>query len=423
MVTPRARWVGFALALITGLLAAGPARALEGYFQHGYGPRHKALGGAGIADGRDATIAILNPAGLLHARNEMDMAAGLFSPTRESTGSGTPGLTPLGDVDSNTLYFFVPNSALSYHLPPNPFVDVVGMALYGNGANTDYPAVPRTDCLGGGSGVYCRGAAGVDLQQAFLTIAAAKEVAPGLSVGVGPVLGRQQFKAKGLSLFAVTPDSADVSWGVGVRGGLEWSVSPALRVAGAVMSRTYMQPFDKYANLLADGADCDVPANGQAGIAFDVRPDLTLMLDYQRIEYASIPCVANPATSTSAFGAPDGPAFGWRDLDAVKLGVEWRYTTALALRAGYSYNTQLFGARDVSLDILAPSTTQHHITAGGELELDRDWSLELAVMYAPKSTVSGNETGATAGHLLDVATQQYEVMLGIKYFYDAATSR
>jgi hypothetical protein len=53
------------------------------------------------ADGRDATIAIINLAGLVHAHNEIDSAFGMFSPTREMVGSGPPGLTPTGKYDSN----------------------------------------------------------------------------------------------------------------------------------------------------------------------------------------------------------------------------------------------------------------------------------------------------------------------------------
>jgi len=422
MVTPRARW-GVAGALFAGLVIGPPASALEGYFQHGYGARHKALGGAGVADGRDATIAILNPAGLMHANNEIDAGYGLFSPTREMTGSGAPGFTPLGDVDSKTLYFFVPNLAASYHLPKNPYVDVVGIEVWGNGASTNYPNMPRSflECRGA-SGVYCGGPAGVDLQQAFLTLIFAKQITPDVSIGVGPTLGRQQFRAKGLTRFAPTYNSIDAEWGYGATGGLEWSLAPGFRFGAAIASRTYMGSFEKYATLLADGGDCDMPAYGQAGIAYDAHPNLTLMLDYQHIAYGSVPCVANPATNLlfAPFGAPDGPAFGWRDIDAVKFGVEWRYSPDLALRGGYAYNTPLFGGSSVQLDILAPSTTQHHLTAGGELRLDKEWSVELAGMFAPRSSVTGPEITPGPGHIVEVATQQFEIMLGIKYFYDEA---
>jgi long-chain fatty acid transport protein len=420
MNTSRSRQGSVAAALLLTVLSAPPTQALEGYFQHAYGARHKGLAGAGAADGRDATIAIINPAGLVHAQNEIDSAFGLFSPTREMEGSGAPGLTPTGKYESNTLEFFIPNLSAAYRVSGNPFVDVVGVSVWGNGAGTNYRNFDRGGgCLNGGSGMYCGGPAGVDLQQMFLTLSFAKQITPNLSVGIGPTLARQQFRAKGLSLFAPVSNSIDQEWGYGVSGGVEWSLARHLRFGAAIASRTYMGSFEKYAGLLADHGDCDVPAYGQAGIAYDAQPNLTLMLDYQHIAFGSVPCVANPATNMlfAPFGAANGPAFGWRDIDAVKFGVEWRYTPSLALRAGYAYNTPLFGSRDVQLDILAPAATQHHLTAGGEWRVDKDWAVELAGMYAPESTVSGVEVIPGPGHGVAVSTEQYEITLGVKYFY------
>ena len=408
-------------AVVLFLSASAPAHALEGYFQHGYGARHKALAGAGAANGRDATIAIINPAGLVHARNEVDIAFSLFSPTREFEGYGGPGLTPNGSLDSNTLAFFVPNLAAAYRVDGNPYVDVIGLTVWGNGANTNYPAIARpvSEC-GGSSGLFCGGSSGIDLQQMFVTLTLAKEIAPGFSVGFGPTLARQQFRAKGLGLFAPVSNSIDAEWGIGVNGGLEWAIGSNFRLGAALASRTYMGAYEKYAHLLADGGNCDAPAYGQVGLAYDVQSNLTVMLDYQRIEYGSVACVANPATAMlyAPFGAANGPSFGWRDLNVVKLGVEWWYTPEVALRAGYAYNTPLFGGHNVQLGILAPATTQHHLTAGGELRIDHQWAVEFAGMYAPKSTVGGAEIVPGLGHRIDIASEQFEVTLGLKYFYD-----
>ena len=95
------------IGLIAGLAQLGlalPAQASEGYFQNGIGARHKALAGAGVADGRDATAAALNPAGLVHAPNEASLALSILSPRREFEGSGgtaTTNLTPTGVVESD----------------------------------------------------------------------------------------------------------------------------------------------------------------------------------------------------------------------------------------------------------------------------------------------------------------------------------
>jgi long-chain fatty acid transport protein len=423
MVGPWARRGSVAASLAAGLLLGQPAQALEGYFQHGYGARHTALAGAGVADGRDATVAVINPAGIVHAKNEIDSAFSLFSPTREMDGYGALGLTPIGTYESNTLEFFVPNLAAAYRVSGNPFVDVVGVAVWGNGAGTNYRNIDRSGspCANGGSGMFCGGPAGVDLQQTFLTLSLAKHITPDFAVGIGPTLARQQFRAKGLSLFAPVSNSIDAEWGYGISGGIEWAIAPHLRFGAAIASRTYMGSFEKYASLLADHGDCDVPAYGQAGIAYDALPNLTIMLDYQHIAYGSIPCVANPATNMlfAPFGAANGPAFGWKDIHAVKLGVEWWYRPDIALRAGYAYNTPLFGPRDVQLDILAPAATQHHLTGGGEWRIDADWALELAGMYAPESAVKGTEIIPGPAHGVTVSTEQYQITLGVKYFYDA----
>src|SRR5205823_10216174 len=84
------------------------ANATDGYFQYGYGARQKALGGAGVADSRDATAVSLNPAGLVHAPTELTVSGTLFSPWRSYGVSGI-GPVPEGEFDSKGNYFPVPN--------------------------------------------------------------------------------------------------------------------------------------------------------------------------------------------------------------------------------------------------------------------------------------------------------------------------
>jgi long-chain fatty acid transport protein len=417
----------YTVAALIGF-AASSAYATEGYFQHGYGARHKALAGAGVADGRDATAPALNPAGLIHSPNEVTFSLSLFSPRREIEGSGAAGFTPTGVVESDSNYFFIPNIAFSYKLAPNPYVDVVGVTLYGNGGmNTDWPAVARPDggCAfaGGGTGIFCRGVSGVDLQQAFLSVTLAKQFGS-FAIGVAPILARQQFSADGLDLFGVTTSSTDVSWGYGARAGIEWSVTPNVRLGLAGSSRIYMQEFDKYANLFAEQGDFDIPPSMQVGIAADVMPNLTLMADYRRIWYNSVKAIANP--STNAFcgavplGCDNGPGFGWQDVDVFKVAAEWRMSNDLTWRAGYAYNTSPIESRDVMFNILAPGVVQHHFTGGLEYRFGPAWSIEAAVMFAPESDVKGSERGpagspAVAAHNIELRMYQYEATVGVKY--------
>jgi long-chain fatty acid transport protein len=406
---------------VAGLGASNPAHATEGYFQYGYGARQKALAGAGVADGRDATSASLNPAGLVHAPVEVDVSGTLFSPLRQVTGSGTAGFTPDGTVESDSNYFIVPNLAFTYKNHGLPFVDVIAVTLYGNGGmNTDYPAIPRL----GGDGVFHGGIAGVNFQQAFLSVAFAKTIAPGFSVGVAPILARQQIELEGLGAFSsfssdpahVSDNGTDVSWGGGVRGGIEWALAPQFRVGVAGNSRIYMHEFERYKGIFAEQGDFDVPASLQAGVAFDATPNLTFLADYKRIWYGTIASIANPSTNQAPFGADNGPGFGWQDIDIVKFGVEWRSSPDLTLRAGYAYNTNPIPARDVLFNIIAPAVVQHHVTGGLEYRWSEDLSLEVAGAYVPEASLSGFEIPPGAPtHAIELEMHQWEVTLGFKY--------
>lgn len=401
---------------------SGSAVATEGYFQHGYGARHKALAGAGVADGQDATTIALNPAALWRAPNEFSLAVSGFMPYRFMEGNNIPGFTPSAHVESDSNFFLIPNMAWSYKLAPGSFIDVVGLSVYGNGGmNTDYPAVTGgAFCPAPGAGIFCSfDRTGVNLQQAFVSLAASKRLGT-LSVGIAPVIARQQFEANGITAFGVTGNVTDVTWGYGIRAGIEWEMTPGIRFGLAGNSRIYMERFKKYSSLFAEQGDFDIPASLQAGVAIDLGKHLTVMADYKHIWYGSIKSISNPSANAfiAPFGAPNGPGFGWHDIDIFKLGVEWKATRDLTLRAGYAFNTNPIKSADVMFNILAPGVVQHHFTGGFEYRLDAKWSLEAAAFYAPEKIITGPELAAPFGnpaHLIDIGMHQFEVTLGVKY--------
>jgi long-chain fatty acid transport protein len=444
----RRRHLLAAIVVTTAIvIGRGTVSATEGYFQHGFGARHKALGGAGVADSRDATAAALNPAGLVHVGDEIDAAASIFSPRRGFVGSGSPGLTPLGEVESSGNYFLIPNLAWSYRPKESLPFDVLAVSLYANGGlNVHYGNISRIDSgcgLGGSTGVFCRGPVTDNLQQAFVSVAVAKQFG-NFSLGIAPILAHQLIKFSGLQLFAdipglsidtmsVTDRRIDTSWGYGVRGGVEWSVSPGIRLGVAGNSRIWMGRFDNYRGLLAEQGDFDIPASVQAGIAAELMPSLTVMADFKYIWYSTIKSLSNPsinilacpaiggANPSGCLGADNGPGFGWKDVAVVKFGAEWRATQQLTFRAGYAWNEQPIPARDVMINILAPAVVQHHFTAGGKYLLNRNLSIEIAGFFVPRSTVRGTELPVIGNpsHRTELQGKGTELTLGISYRFDA----
>ncbi|MBL8564190.1 MAG: outer membrane protein transport protein [Hyphomicrobiaceae bacterium] len=436
-----------AVAATAVLAFSAPASATEGYFQNGYGARSKALAGAGVADSRDATAGSLNPAGLVHVGDELDVAFSVFSPRRQFTGTGAPNgfdFTAFGEHESGRDYFFLPNLAWSTRSFKNPLFDVMAFTMVGNGGmNTSYPTFPRPapDCFGGGgAGAFCAGAGGVNMMQIFMSLAFAKQITPGISIGVAPIFALQSMDLRGLEPFAqfsvdpanVSGSRNDWSMGGGVRAGIEISPMSNVRIGVSGTTPIWMQDFEKYSGVFAEGGGFDIPASIQAGIAVDVSRQLTLMLDWRYIWYSGVDSISNP--STNLFGCPsplngfvgnpanclggsNGPGFGWSDINVIKVAAEYRANDKLTLRAGYAWNEQPISSRDVTFNVLAPAVTQHHITGGFAYDIGNGYTLEMAAMFAPNTSVTGPEL-SNPGHTVEIEMWQFDITAGVKYKWD-----
>ena len=371
-------------------MLSSSALATEGMFANGTGARNKALAGAGVANQTDATAIAVNPAGLVHSENQLSISASLFSPDRyyNTAISG-------GEVRSDSRFFVIPNIAYSIRHDANT---VFGLSMYGNGGmNTDYsqsPFAPGPNTV----------RTGIDLQQIFLSAGVGKKYG-NLSVGIAPILAIQIFDEDGLG----TGGTMDVAAGVALRGGIEYQASPDFKIGISGATPTYMQPFGPaYANSIfaADGGKLNLPGTIQVGVAYNMMPNLTLMADYKRIFYSDVDVIG---TSTTAAV----PGFGWESINVYKVGVEWAMDDLWTLRAGYSYNDSPVGPEDLPLNILAPATVKHHITAGAQYKWSESMDLEFAGMYAPEESIR-NPDAFGAGAFAETGMKQWEITAGIK---------
>jgi len=419
------------------LLASGAsvmamdAFATEGYFVHGAGARNKALGGAGVADGADATALITNPAGIVGVGSEATIAVSLFSPNRRFTGTGTtPSFTPGGEFKSSENIFAIPTAAFVYQIDDT---SAWGVSLAGNGGmNTNYRDVTNGTCqflfsvgqAPADNGVFCGGTTGVNISQALVSVGYAKQFGS-IKIGASPIFAFQTFEALGLQAFggatvnpaALTNNGSSTATGFGGKIGVEWAVADNIRIGASYQSKIDMDEFEEYAGLFADGGDFDIPANYQVGISADVSPSVTVSVDYKHIKYSDATSVSNPSSIMLPFGSDNGPGFGWDNIDVIKAGVEWETNDQLTLRAGFAHNSQPIDGSDVTLNVLAPGVIQNHFTGGGEYALNDTHSFEFGLMYAPTERISGIEVtpqGPNPGHTIEIEMKQFEVTAGWK---------
>ena len=385
---------------IAAACLAGPALATNGYFPHGYGMKAKGMGGASTAMAEDSLGGATNPAAMVWAGSRVDVGLDVFMPERDAERTGA-GFAPInGKVESDKTSFFIPefgyNQMVSSDLS-------LGVSVYGNGGmNTTYPqgsfqCPDQTGTLRPANMLCGSGTLGVDLSQLIIAPTVAYKINSQHAVGASLLLGYQRFKADGVQAFAglsgapanVSNNGYDSSTGVGLRLGYQGHITDTFSIGAAYAPKMNMGRFDKYSGLFAGNGDFDIPEHYSVGVAFTPVPAWTVALDWDRIKYSGVPAVGNPSSNQAPLGAANGPGFGWKDVDVVKLGVVWRVSDAWTLRAGYNHGDNPITSADVTFNILAPGVITTHYTAGFTYALAKDSELTGFLMVAPRQTVTG----------------------------------
>lgn len=369
------------------------AMATDGYFSHGAGMKAKGMGGASVTSTDNTFAGANNPATAAFAGNRLEGGVDIFMPDR---GMSRTGAGPLdAEVTSGSKTFFIPE--MGFNKTINDSISA-GITVYGNGGmNTDY-AGGQINCGRGSANVLCGAdGLGVDLMQLVVAPTVAYKINSNHSVGISPLLVYQQFKAKGLQAFApmsgapdkVTNTGTDSSSGFGVRLGYFGKINESISVGASYAPKIKMGKFDKYAGLFANAGSFDIPENYTLGVGFQATPNISVAVDYQRINYSGVTSIGNPSTNRVPLGFADGPGFGWSDINVFKFGVQWQAMPALTLRAGLNIADNPIQSRDVSFNIIAPGVTTSHITLGGTYTMSPATELTVAYMHAPKKSVTG----------------------------------
>jgi len=427
------------MTAIATLLLATPLWATNGYFTHGVGTKNKGMAGAGLALPEEPMSVANNPASALHVEGKYSLGIAVFSPLRhyetsESMYNGQGNTFTIGpnSIDSDNNYFYIPHMAGVWQVDD---VSAWAASFYGRGGmNTTWnggtatfdpdgpgpaPVMTLPGTYGGGI-AGGNGAAGVDLNQAFLELTYARMFGEKFTAGVSLVGVAQVFAARGLSAFAgytetfaasggtVMPDSLtnnghDQSYGVGVKLGIHWDWTDSLAFAASYQPKISMGKFSDYSDLFADNGNMDIPADLKVGLTFVPKESFTISFDVEKIWYSDVVSVgnlfenlfycptANPmATDVSyCLGGRNGAGFGWKDMTVYKVGGQWKGGNDWTWRAGYSHGKQPIPDSEVLFNILAPGVIEDHVTFGFTRGLSSGDEFSMSFMYGFNKKVTG----------------------------------
>lgn len=416
-------------AAIVGLLSGSTsAFATNGSFMIGSGAGSIGMGGVGVTSPQDSMCVGGNPACLGEfIQPQFDMGAGLFRPPRSAAlstinGNGTY-------VDSEVNLYLMPSMGFVW-----PFDDqlTVGIAaLPAGGGGVTFPpgrGIGPTSPINNnffGSDNYV----GTDLVQLIVPITAAYKVNETNTVGASIVPARQRFLAQGLKfqfggwssdIEHMSDNGHDFANGLGARiGWMGYYFDRRVTLGATYATKVYMQKFEQYKGLFAERGSFDIPSNFAFGIGVKPVENLTVALDWEKIQYSDVPAFANsgpdslglytpttcPPCGPDSLGNPQGAGFGWKDQIVWKMGVAYKPNDNWTLRAGYNYGKMPIDKDQLLFSVLATATTEKHYTAGftynlGEqsiLGFGSEGLLTFAWMYAPNTRVEGTTICTGAG--------------------------
>jgi len=387
------------LFIATAFAALSPTLSFagDGFFATAYGARHRALAGASVADGRDGMAASVNPATIVGLDRQYSFGVTANMAYRGYETTGFPRVIAPGNAESGRTWTPIQNSGSIHPIDADSAWSIVS---YSNGGiNSAYDVRYARAPLGGPFG---GGFAGIDIRQAFGSVDYARRFHTAwgpITIGFAPTIAVQMVNVQGLKALSAYSSNRyemsdmgfDWSYGGGVRMGLLWDITDRLRFGASGSTPMWMSRLEKYSGLFGEQGKFDIPAQLQAGFAYDLLPTLTLMADWRHIFYSGIPAIGEPSSPLRLNSLGGNNGLDYRDTDSASFGVEWRATPALALRAGYHYATQAPRSRSVTFAALAPSVNDHHLGAGFNYAVTKNSSFDFAFLWAFKNSMSNNE--------------------------------
>lgn len=452
-----------------GIAAPGVAMATNGMLMEGYGPIATGMGGASMAYDNGAGGMANNPAtiGLMaNGTSRLDVAIGGLHPDITSTCTTAPctGAKAKSGGDA-------------YYMPAAGWVKKDGKLAYGvgvfaqGGMGTEYGT---STWVSGGTGLPSRSEVGVG----SLIVPIAYDVTPDLNIAgsvdfvwagmdlqmamsaaqMGALAAGGNMTASGAGAaglpsflggannvgyfdFSNNDDFSGRAHSTGWAGklGMTYKVNKQMTIGATYHSQTSLNDMeaDGAKMLMIDNAgsmggpvgatytltgkikvvDFQFPETFGLGLAYQANDKLMIAADYKRIGWEKVMKNMHMTFTSSDMGGLSMDMKlpqEWKDQDVFQLGVAYKATDELTLRAGVNisdnpipeaYNNPLF-----------PATIKEHYTLGAGYAFSKVSEVNASYVYAPKVTVATPAVaGVSNGYTVEHAQNNWQLMYSHRF--------
>jgi hypothetical protein len=292
----------------------------------------------------------------------------------------------------NSRTGLVPKVSLSLTDPDGLLSVSVSRALTG-----DTPAYEA-----GGLSAQRLTGAGVGLERTLVAPSLNRNVGDGANISAGVVLAYQHFASwgRGAGTRAFNDDLGQspasflgVSYGSGVRVGLEQELGSEFALQTQYQSRIDMSELQDYRGLYSRPGDFDLPAVASAGLAWNDGGPMTVAVGVSRVLYSDIApftSAALPVRFLALLGDANSPTFEWRDLTVYSLDWRWNLDGQSTVGLHYTTRQQPEPTSDALRAALAGEFTDDNFGVSLTRRLERFGALRFAASYAPAQYFLGN---------------------------------
>lgn len=373
--------------------------ATNGLFMIGTGNKSRAMGGVGIAHALDSVSVFANPAVMSGMADRFDIGVDIFKPAVESQ-LGSVSVESVASVNGLGLdsVFFLPAMGIIYNVSDD--VTLGASMVPRGGGGTKF----LTNFYNVAAGANPDEVLGIDFNTGSINASIAYKVNEQHSIGTTLIIGISRFEAYGLQQFATFTPSGTIDHMS--NNGKEWSVGAGIQVGwmgnfgdvtvGAqYTSKTWMDKFDSYSELFAEGGRMNIPANTGIGISYRAMPTLVIAADVTYTFYEDTPAISNIGPnlagdpngpldpSSGELGTSNGLGFGWENQTVLKIGAEYGFNEKWIGRLGWNYGASPINQdREIVFNLLAPATTQNHLTFGGTYVVSPTIELNASFIHA-----------------------------------------
>ena len=200
--------------------------------------------------------------------------------------------------------------------------------------------------------------------------------------------------------------------------GYRWQVTECIAIGATYQPKTHMSKFKKYKGFAVDGR-IDVPEKWGMGISVDILPCWTACFDAELVRWSGARSLHNnfiiPTTDDTKLGAKNGTGFGFRDQWFFRVGLEYRLSESLALRAGFRHAKALPRRTQTAVNLLTQDCVEDFMTVGATWNINCCSEISAAFAYGFEKKIKGRDSipALLGGGNVDLKERKYA--LGLAY--------